>query len=133
MKKEPEYIIKGHILEVLITKDLSGIERVVIGNKVRSRSYHPAPTDCPHHRSVFYDGNDKTKPMEHHCDFLTETCEIEENKIRQSEWENVLDEVKTKLSKLKTGSHSGADFVWWLVIETALNELKSLRREVEKQ
>lgn len=42
---------------------------------------------------------------------------------RQSERNKVLDEVRTRLSKLKTKS-KGADFVWWLVIDTALNELR---------
>jgi hypothetical protein len=131
MKKEPEYIIKGHILEVLITKDLSGIERVVIGNKVRSHLYHPAPefTDCPHHRSVFYDGNDKTKPMEHHCDFLTETCEIEENKIRQSERENFADE----LIEFVNLCQYNLSYPELKGCNELREKIESLRRKVEKQ
>jgi len=44
----------------------------------------------------------------------------------QSEREKMLDEVRMRLSKLKTAypRGTGADFVWWLVIDTVLKELR---------
>jgi hypothetical protein len=120
---DTEYIITERkifdwILQGKITKEEAA--------PVRSHPYHPAPelTDCPHHRSVFYDGNNKTKSMEHHCDFLTETCEIEGNKIRQSERENLLDELE------KWGSgYYGYD----VNIQTLKEKIGCLRRKEEKQ
>ena len=58
----------------------------------RSRPHSPLTqntTDCPHHCSVFRNGFDNNAPMEHHCDFLNNTCEVEEEKIRQDEREKV--------------------------------------------
>jgi hypothetical protein len=47
-----------------------------------------------------------------------------ETKVARVERDKVLDEVRTRLSKLKTAYPTGADFVWWLVIDTALKELR---------
>ena len=52
-----------------------------------------------------------------------------EQEIRQDEREKVLEGVRVKLSKLKTTYPTGADFVWWLVIDTALNELRSKQEQ----
>ena len=63
----------------------------------RSRPHSPLTqntTDCPHHCSVFRNGFDNNAPMEHHCDFLNNTCEVEEEKIRQDATEKVLGEVR---------------------------------------
>ena len=70
-------------------------------DKVRSRIHLPLQdtTDCPHHCSVFRNGFDNNAPMEHHCDFLNNTCEVEEEKIRQDERTKVLDGVISIINK----------------------------------
>ena len=98
-EQEPEYIITEKrlfewVLQSKITKGEADI--------VRSRSY-TAPltqdtTDCPYHTLVFCNVFDNNAPMEHHCDFLNDTCEVEEEKIRQDEREKVLE----MLNKRKT-------------------------------
>ena len=68
----------------------------------RSRPHSPLTqntTDCPHHCSVFRNGFDNNAPMEHHCDFLNNTCEVEEEKIRQDERTKVLDGVISIINK----------------------------------
>jgi hypothetical protein len=71
--------------------------------------------------------------MEHHCDFLTETCEIEEDKIRQSEREKAFEELKDDLktrfiassNQWSKGRNSG-------LIECC-NIIKESLRKVENQ
>ena len=88
--QEPEYVVTESQL-----KRYEQGDRFVVAAEVRSRPHSPLQdtTDCPHHCSVFRNGFDNNAPMEHHCDFLNNTCEVEEEKIRLDERTKVLDEL----------------------------------------
>ena len=84
--------------------------------------------DCNHGR--WYVGSDMILRCDRVCIHVVDgiVCPFEkyEADIRANEREKVLDEVRMRLSKLKTAypRGTGADFVWWLVIDTVLKELR---------
>jgi len=101
-EQELEYIITEKELSCLQNMDQNDFV-IDLLDAVRSRPHSPLTqdtTDCPHHCSVFRNGFDNNAPMEHHCDFLNNTCEVEEEKIRQDEREKVLDMIGKGIMKL---------------------------------
>jgi hypothetical protein len=94
----------------------------------RTRPNTPAPS-FEHHRECF--GTfEKVWEQCRTCS-LKEPCKERQAEATHTATLAAYDKARVRLSKLKTAYPTGADFVWWLVIDTVFDELRQQAGERE--